>query len=254
MSMSGTESSVGPTGLRCGSVGSDGASASPATPTPGPIAVLIGMMAAGKTKVGRELASRRGLPFHDLDHLIAEADGRDIPTIFAQDGEPAFRALEAQVLARALQECTGVLSLGGGAPMTPSSRALLATAPVVLIELAEELAAERLHRGKGRPMLAGEDPVARWQELAAVRLPVYREIARVVVHSSRAPASAVAREIDHALHATDLRTTALHTTAQRAPQTPPPPVSSTPEPTGPTATPDPSAPSAPAPPAPEEPP
>lgn len=85
----------------------------------GPLAILIGPMAAGKTSVGRALASRLDVPFADLDALIVEADGRTIPEIFAADGEAAFRELEAATLARALQEHPGVLSLGGGAPCTP---------------------------------------------------------------------------------------------------------------------------------------
>ncbi|MDN5821771.1 MAG: shikimate kinase, partial [Brachybacterium sp.] len=97
----------------------------------GPLAILIGPMAAGKTSVGRALASRLEGPFADLDALIVEADGRAIPEIFADGGETAFRELEAATLARALEEHPGVLSLGGGAPLHPPSRERLRGAPVI---------------------------------------------------------------------------------------------------------------------------
>lgn len=81
---------------------------------------LLGFMGAGKTTVGRRLARRLALPFHDLDHLVVETDGRSIPQIFAQDGEAGFRALEA----RCLRELTGhaVVGLGGGAFIQRSVR------------------------------------------------------------------------------------------------------------------------------------
>ena len=80
----------------------------------GPVAVLIGPMAAGKTSVGRALAARLGVPFADLDALIVQEAGRTIPDIFADEGEPAFREREARSLVRAVAHQRGVLSLGGG--------------------------------------------------------------------------------------------------------------------------------------------
>lgn len=176
----------------------------------GPLVILIGPMAAGKTAVGRSLAARLGVPFADLDALIVDEDGRPIPEIFAADGEPAFRALEAQVLARALAEHEGVLALGGGAPMRPESAAALRGRPVVLLEVSEHVAERRLSRGVGRPMLTGEDPMARWRELAAERGPTYRELAAHRIDAGRGSPAHVARTI--------LRTLQLQTPAH--PETP----------------------------------
>ncbi|GAA1486066.1 shikimate kinase [Brachybacterium fresconis] len=165
----------------------------------GPAVILLGAMGAGKTSVGRELAARLDLPFDDLDAMIVAEAGRPIPDIFAHDGEDGFRRLEAAVLERALSASRGtrgVLSLGGGAVMAPESRERLRGGPIVLLEVEEQVAAVRLGRGHGRPMLAGgEDPMIRWRELAAERGPVYRELARWRIDAGRGTAPAVARAI-----------------------------------------------------------
>ena len=156
-------------------------------------AILIGPMAAGKTAVGRELARRLGEPFADLDALIVESAGKPIPRIFAEDGEEVFRDREARLLAEALATRSGVLALGGGAPMRPQSGALLRRCPVVLLEVDEETAGRRLRRGEGRPLLAGDDPMQRWREISAQRMPTYRDLSRWQVASGTRPPSAVAR-------------------------------------------------------------
>lgn len=161
----------------------------------GPLAILIGPMAAGKTSVGRTLASRVGVEFADLDALIVAADGRSIPEIFAAEGEPAFRELEATTLARALEEHSGVLSLGGGAPLHPTSRELLQGRPVILLEIDETVAARRLAHGTGRPLLEGDDPLARWRELARQRSPIYRELATRHIDAGHGSPAHVARTI-----------------------------------------------------------
>lgn len=166
----------------------------------GPLAILIGPMAAGKTSVGRALAARLDVPFADLDALIVEADGRSIPEIFAADGEGAFRELEAEVLARALREHPGVLSLGGGAPLHPASRELLRGAPVIFLDIDESIAARRIAHGTGRPMLEGPDPMSRWRQLATERGPSYRDLAALHIDSGHGTPARVARSILRALH------------------------------------------------------
>src|SRR5699024_9114156 len=131
-----------------------------------PPAMRRGPMGAGQSSVGRALAARLGVDFADLDPLIVEADGRTIPEIFAAEGEPAFRELEAAVLARALAERTGVLALGGGAPLHPDAGELLRGRPVILLEIEEAVAARRLARGTGRPMSA-VPPTGIWRHAAS---------------------------------------------------------------------------------------
>jgi len=161
----------------------------------GPLAILMGPMGAGKSSVGRALAAQLGVDFADLDTLIVEADGRTIPEIFAAEGEPAFRELEAAVLARALAERTGVLALGGGAPLHPDAGELLRGRPVILLEIEEAVAARRLARGTGRPMLEGSDPMARWRQLAQERGPTYRDLAACRIDSGHGGPAHVARTI-----------------------------------------------------------
>lgn len=165
----------------------------------GPLAILIGPMAAGKTSVGRALASRLEVPFADLDALIVDAAGCSIPEIFAAEGEARFREIEAETLARALTEHPGVLSLGGGAPLHPASRERLRGAPVIFLDIDESIAARRISHGSGRPMLQGEDPMARWRELTVERGPVYRELAALRIDSGHGSPSRVARAIITAL-------------------------------------------------------
>lgn len=158
-------------------------------------AVLIGPMAAGKTAVGRELARRLDAPFADLDALIVEAAGRSIPEIFAEDGEGYFRDLEAKLLAEALVARTGVLALGGGAPVRFESGERLRGGPVVLLQVDEETVATRLRGTQDRPMLSGEDPMLRWREITAERMPHYRDVARWVIDTHHQPPAALARRI-----------------------------------------------------------
>lgn len=161
----------------------------------GPLAILIGPMAAGKTSVGKALAARLGVAFADLDALIVRAEGRSIPEIFAADGEKTFRALEADALARALDEHGGILSLGGGAPLTPASAERLRGRPVVLLEIDERIVAQRLGTGADRPMLAGEDPLTRWRAVTSQRMEAYRDLAPYRIDAGQGSPALVARAI-----------------------------------------------------------
>lgn len=165
----------------------------------GPLAVLIGPMAAGKTSVGRALAARLGVPFADLDALIVRDAGRSIPEIFRLEGEPAFREREAAALSRAIAQQVGVLSLGGGAPMHPRAGETLRGRHVVLLEIDERTAVRRLAHGVGRPLLEGQDPMARWRELAAMRGETYRGLATHRVDAGHGSPAQVARTIIDAL-------------------------------------------------------
>jgi shikimate kinase len=164
-----------------------------------PRAVLVGLPAAGKTTAGRRLAALLGVEFADSDDLVEQRAGRCVPEIFAADGEATFRALEAQVIAAALRDFDGVLSLGGGAVLEPATRAaLLSTpAPVVLLSTRVPTLTDRLDRSAGghvRPLLAG-DTAFRLAALAQEREPLYRSVATITVDTERRNARRVAAVI-----------------------------------------------------------
>jgi shikimate kinase len=139
--------------------------------------VLVGFMGAGKTTIGNLLAARLGLPFADSDEVIERRAGRPIKQIFAEDGEPAFRALEHQVIAELLDGPALVLALGGGAAQHPQTQAKLTSAQVVYLEVGYEQAVRRVGGDTGRPMLARSD----LPELYRSRLPAYAGVATLTV-------------------------------------------------------------------------
>ena len=139
-----------------------------------PNMILTGFMGTGKTAVGREVAARLGRPFVDLDDLIVQRAGKPIPEIFAQDGEPAFRALEAAICADMGASAGLVIATGGGAVVNPASReALTAGGTVICLETDLETILQRVGQGDDRPMLSSPDRVARIRELLAVRADTY---------------------------------------------------------------------------------
>lgn len=166
-----------------------------------PHAVIIGMMGAGKTRVGKEVAHMLRLPFADADVEIEHEVGMKIPAYFDKHGEPAFREVEADLIADFLEDFDGIFSLGGGAPMTPSTQEALVDyiaqgGCVVYLDADPKEAMERANRGGGRPMLNG-DANARWKKLFKERDPVFRNVANVHVHTrGLAPQGAAKKVID----------------------------------------------------------
>lgn len=139
--------------------------------------ILTGFMGTGKSTVGREIAARTGRPFVDLDDVIVERAGKAIPDIFAQDGEPAFRALEAAVCAEMAAPAGLVIATGGGAVLNPANReALAAGGTLVCLEAAPEMILRRVGSGGERPMLAGREPLARVHALLAQRAGAYAAV------------------------------------------------------------------------------
>jgi len=158
---------------------------------PGPAAILIGPPGAGKTTIGRRLARALRVDFLDIDEEIERREGRSIPQIFAGDGEPAFRAIEEDVVADVVAHHPGVVSLGGGAVLSETTRTLLRRHQVVYLELTEEEGIRRTV-GSSRPLLGGDDPAAAYRALMARRTPIYRELATIRVSTvGRAPSSVV---------------------------------------------------------------
>ena len=176
-----------------------------------PVAVLIGMPGAGKTRVGGEVAQMLGVRFTDSDEVIEQRAGMRITEYFSEYGEPKFRELESQVIADLLHTAGGIVSLGGGAPMTESVRRNLQTyisqgGKVVYLQADPQEAMERARRGGNRPMLAG-DPDARWRALYEVRDPVFSAVANVHVHTRGSSPQHAARKVmdmvmEHDVHVT----------------------------------------------------
>ena len=139
-------------------------------------------MAVGKTSVGRRLAASRGWEFFDSDRQIEVMTGRTVADIWRTDGEPAFRRLEAQVLADALASTTPrVIAAAGGTVLDDANRRLMKQhRPVVWLRAQPELLATRVGTATHRPLL-DEDPAGVLGRLDAVRRPFYEEVADVVV-------------------------------------------------------------------------
>jgi shikimate kinase len=157
--------------------------------------VLVGMMGAGKSAIGRKLAQRLYLPFVDADAEIERAAGMNISDIFAKHGEPYFRAGEARVIARLLEGGPQVLATGGGAFMHPQSReAIRAKGISVWLKAEYDVLMKRIKRRGDRPMLKTEDPGETLRRLMQERDPVYAE-ADVIVHSREVPHEIIIAEI-----------------------------------------------------------
>jgi shikimate kinase len=157
---------------------------------------LVGMMGAGKSTAGRLLARRLRHAFYDSDHEVERRCGVKIPVIFEIEGEAGFRAREAAVLGELTEMRDVVLATGGGAVLAEGNRRLLASRGTVVYLHAEPAALyERVRQDRNRPLLATADPAGRLRELYAVRDPLYREIADVVIDTGRQSVQSLAREL-----------------------------------------------------------
>ena len=158
--------------------------------------VLVGLMGAGKSKIGRRLAARLGLPFFDSDPEIEAAAGETIEEIFANRGERVFRDGERRVIARLLAQPVHVLATGGGAFMDPATRQTIARRGVSLWLRADlDVLVSRVLRRSNRPLLKQGDPRAILAELIARRYPVYAEADVAVDSGDGSPETTVARAI-----------------------------------------------------------
>lgn len=161
--------------------------------------VLVGLMGAGKSTVGRRLAQRLGLPFLDADHEIEAAAGMTIPDIFSIYGEDYFRDGERRVIARLLQEGPIVLATGGGAFMSEETRDRIAAQGVSIWLRADlDVLLRRVRKRSNRPLLQNADPEGTMRRLMDLRYPVYAT-ADLAVDSHEAPHDKVVAEIIKAL-------------------------------------------------------
>jgi shikimate kinase len=149
--------------------------------------VLVGLMGAGKTSIGRRLAHALNLPFRDADEEVERAAGRSVAEIFAALGEAAFRDGERRVIARLLDDPPHVLATGGGAFMNAETRKLIKERALsVWLQADVEVLARRVARKNDRPLLHGRDARQVLTALAEERYPIYAE-ADLAVESAEAP-------------------------------------------------------------------
>jgi len=163
-----------------------------------PVVVLVGPSGAGKTTVGGLLALRLRAPFVDTDVEIERMAGKRISAIFAEDGEPAFRALERQTVRDLLATHDGVLALGGGSVIDDGTRGLLRAHRVAFLAVGLAEAVRRVGLNRDRPLLAG-DVRARLQKLIDERRPYYEQVATLIVPTDGLTAEQVAGQLQAAL-------------------------------------------------------
>jgi shikimate kinase / 3-dehydroquinate synthase len=167
-------------------------------PEPPGAIVLVGPPGSGKSTVGALLAGRLGVDFTDVDAVIVERVGKPVAEIFADDGEPVFRALEEQVTAELLNQ-PGVLALGGGAVLSPRTRAALRGRRVVWLRVGLAAAVKRVGLDTARPLLLG-NVRGRLLALLNERAPLYAEVASEVVDTDeQSPAQVAEQIVAHAI-------------------------------------------------------
>ncbi len=163
--------------------------------------VLVGMMASGKTSIGKLLAMRLGIPFVDADHEIETAAHMSIPEIFARHGEADFRSGERRVIARLLREGPRVLATGGGAFMSDVTRQAIAERAIsVWLKADAETIFRRARRRSNRPLLQTDDPEATIRRMIETRYPIYGE-ADITIMSEDGPHDATVDKVIEALDA-----------------------------------------------------
>lgn len=161
-----------------------------------PSLILVGPMGAGKTTIGRILSQELHLPFKDVDHIIAEKAGADIPWIFHVEGEEGFRKREHQVLEEVLSGEPAVIATGGGVVVKPENRQLLSQIPcVVFLNASVEQQFFRTAKDKNRPLLQKEDPKSVLIALMNAREPLYREVADFVIDTDHSKPKGVVNAI-----------------------------------------------------------
>lgn len=164
--------------------------------------ILVGPMGAGKSTIGRLLAKELRLPFKDSDKEIEQRAGADIPWIFDVEGEQGFREREQAVIEELCDFNGMVLATGGGAVMRSENRlALRRGGQVVYLHASVEQQVDRTSRDRNRPLLRSADPAKVLAELFAVRDPLYREIADVVIETDERPPRLVVQQILERLEA-----------------------------------------------------
>jgi shikimate kinase len=157
---------------------------------------LIGPMGAGKTTIGRHLATLLHKRFVDVDHEIEKRTGVSIPVIFEIEGEAGFRRRESAVIEELTRDTNIVLATGGGAVLLEENRKVLKERGIVAYLQADiETLVERTRRDRNRPLLQTDNPRGKIEELLQQREPIYREVADVIINTGQRAPSSVARDV-----------------------------------------------------------
>lgn len=157
---------------------------------------LIGPMGAGKTTIGRHLATLLDKRFVDIDQEIEKRTGVTIPVIFDVEGESGFRRRESAAIEDLTRDRNIVLATGGGAVLLEENRKVLkARGTVVYLQADVETLVERTRRDRNRPLLQTEDPRGKIEEILQRREPIYRELADIIANTGQRSPSSVARDI-----------------------------------------------------------
>ena len=164
--------------------------------------VLVGVPGAGKTTVGKLLAKNLGIDFFDSDQVIESRAGKSVSDIFTQDGEPAFRKLEHDVIVELLDSNNVVLALGGGSLGNDETRAKVKDATTVWLVAGLAQAVDRVGMNRNRPLLLG-NVRGQLADLMAAREPFYKEVAAIAVDTSKLIPSEVVAEIVSELKKSD---------------------------------------------------
>jgi shikimate kinase len=157
---------------------------------------LVGLMGAGKTTIGRQLAKTLNKQFVDSDREIENHTGASIPLIFELEGEEGFRRRESEMIDQLTQRHDTVLATGGGAVLNEDNRRWLRERGVVIyLHATVEQLLERTRMDRNRPLLQTEDPGAKLRELMTVRDPIYREVADIIVDTGATSVRQVVQDL-----------------------------------------------------------
>lgn len=159
--------------------------------------ILVGLMGAGKSTVGRYLAKRMKRDFYDSDSIIVEKTGVSIPTIFEIEGEQGFRDREEQVIRELTQKNNIVLATGGGSVIREANREAIKDAGVVVyLRGSAELLFSRISHDSNRPLIQTNNPLATLKSLLQEREPLYMSVADLVINTGRQKVPVLLKEIE----------------------------------------------------------
>ncbi len=167
---------------------------------PGDNIFLIGPMGSGKTSLGRRVARRLGLEFHDCDLELEQRTGASVNLIFDIEGEAGFRKREAALIKELSAGSKRLIATGGGAVLNPDNRACMKSAGlVVYLRTSVDQQLRRLERDRQRPLLQAEDRVERLEKLGRERNPIYESMADVIINSENRSLRRMTRKVCNAV-------------------------------------------------------